>query len=164
MVKIFKYIEWLLKFCPSVKYTGYYCGHCNKWHDVPFEIPTYKSWGFFYDTYVTAYPNGCQPVEVKPKRDVKCLFGYHKYDGAEFICFNHKHLITPSCNRAVACILFCSVCAKSAKLAPLNTEERQVVDIVHFEPFDEYIFIKYKELGSSIIIHSYCIPFPKERS
>lgn len=51
MKRLFAYFKWLWQGKPMKKYTGFNCGCCGAWNDTPFEIPTYQSYGEWYDTW-----------------------------------------------------------------------------------------------------------------
>jgi hypothetical protein len=48
---IFRYLSWILKGKPMIKYIGYNCGLCGVWVEEPFKIPDYKSSGRWADTW-----------------------------------------------------------------------------------------------------------------
>jgi hypothetical protein len=52
---VFRYsigkIKWILQGKPMIEYTGYNCGCCGKWVEEKFKVPTYQSWGEWYDTW-----------------------------------------------------------------------------------------------------------------
>lgn len=51
MIYMFKWLKWIWKGKPVIKYPGYHCGCCGKWVDWEFFIPTYKSMGEWWDTW-----------------------------------------------------------------------------------------------------------------
>ena len=50
MIRLFRWLMWLLRGKPMLKYEGYHCGCCGRWVKEQFEIPTYRSDGRFADT------------------------------------------------------------------------------------------------------------------
>jgi len=46
-----KWLKWILKGRPTIKYEGFHCGICGAWIDKKFEMPTYKSNGKWADTW-----------------------------------------------------------------------------------------------------------------
>jgi len=45
------WLKWRFKGKPMRHYEGYNCGLCGKWCIEPFDVPTYKSRGWFWDTW-----------------------------------------------------------------------------------------------------------------
>lgn len=50
MTMFFKWIVWMIRGKPVVKYAGFNCGCCGKWVNEEFMIPTYRSAGRWWDT------------------------------------------------------------------------------------------------------------------
>ena len=48
---IILYLGWLLMHKPVIHYEGYHCGCCGRWHDIPFDVPEYKTCGEWWDTW-----------------------------------------------------------------------------------------------------------------
>ncbi len=46
-----KWLKWILKGKPIIKYEGYNCGCCGKWVNEKFSVPEYKSVGRWWDTW-----------------------------------------------------------------------------------------------------------------
>lgn len=54
------WLKWILRGRPMIKYSGFHCGCCGKWWEIPFEIPEYASAGEWWDTWrVCPEGNGC---------------------------------------------------------------------------------------------------------
>lgn len=51
MKKLFRWFKWIRAGKPLVHYEGYHCGLCGRWCDIPFEMPEYKSWDKWHDTW-----------------------------------------------------------------------------------------------------------------
>lgn len=51
MKRLFYYLQWLYKGKPMIKYEGFHCGCCGKWHGIPFEVRKYQSAGEWWDTW-----------------------------------------------------------------------------------------------------------------
>jgi len=53
-----KWFGWKIQGSPVIKYTGFHCGCCGKWNDIPFTVPTYLSngemdtWGICPDKHI----------------------------------------------------------------------------------------------------------------
>jgi hypothetical protein len=53
-----RWLLWMLRGRPYLRYDGYHCGCCGRWIDESFSIPEYKSCGRWWDTWGVC-PNGC---------------------------------------------------------------------------------------------------------
>jgi len=45
------YLRWLYRKKPMIKYKGFHCGCCGRWHSIPFEVKEYQSDGKWADTW-----------------------------------------------------------------------------------------------------------------
>jgi tRNA(Ile)-lysidine synthase TilS/MesJ len=50
MIKLFRWLYWLIKGKPDRVYAGYHCRSCDKWVKKKIRVPTYQSKGRKEDT------------------------------------------------------------------------------------------------------------------